>query len=492
MVAPLTLIALVAVAYALVSRRLGSTIITAPIFFAGLGFLAGPVLGIVDIEPDDELLVLLLEAALVMVLFADASSLDIRRWTREPSLSGRLLGIGLPLTMIAGALIAWLLLPGIELWQAALVGVILAPTDAALGQAVVANPRVPAVVRNALNVESGLNDGLALPFVTIFITVGVVAGGAETELQAIEILALALVGSTVIGLVMGLAGGRLIRIAADRGLADPRWLPIGLVALAIATFSIADGVEASGFLAVWVAGIATGAMVRDHVEEEVFHLPEQAADALAAIGFLLLGVGLAGPIVQRADARDRHLRRAEPDDRPDPPRRRGAGAQRAVPGHRRLRRLVRAAGSRVDRVRRGRRGGRRPEPDGRHRRRAADGDLQPRRPRCHGRVGSRPVRRVVRAGGGRRSGDPRGRHTRGAEPEGAAPEARRLNADDVPSGAHAGEFHLAWVMPQTPVRRFDGRYRAPRCTRRLADAAMGSWTGQRPRRPAAHVNRRTQ
>jgi NhaP-type Na+/H+ or K+/H+ antiporter len=300
MVASVTLMAVAAVAYALVSRRLASTVVTAPIFFAAVGFLAGPVLGIVDLEPDDSFLVLLLEAALVMVLFADASSLDIRRWTREPALSGRLLGIGLPLTMIAGALLAYLLIPGLEVWQAALVGAILAPTDAALGQAVVANPRVPAVVRNALNVESGLNDGLVLPFVTILITVGLVAGGMESELQAAQVLFLALVGSTAIGLLVGIGGGRLIRLATARGLIDVHWLPIALVALAIAAFSIADEAGASGFLAVWVAGLATGAVVRDHVDEAAFHLPEQLADVLAAIGFLLLGTALIGPIIERA------------------------------------------------------------------------------------------------------------------------------------------------------------------------------------------------
>jgi NhaP-type Na+/H+ or K+/H+ antiporter len=300
MVASVTLMAVAAVAYALVSRRLASTFVTAPIFFAAVGFLAGPVLGIVDLEPEDTFLVLLLEAALVMVLFADASSLDIRRWTREPHLSGRLLGIGLPLTMIAGALLAYLLIPGLEVWQAALVGAILAPTDAALGQAVVANPRVPAVVRNALNVESGLNDGLVLPFVTILITVGLVAGGMESELQAAQVLFLALVGSTAIGLLVGIGGGRLIRLATARGLIDVHWLPIALVALAIAAFSIADEAGASGFLAVWVAGLATGAVVRDHVDEAAFHLPEQLADVLAAIGFLLLGTALIGPIIERA------------------------------------------------------------------------------------------------------------------------------------------------------------------------------------------------
>ncbi len=300
MVHPVAFVALALLAYALLSQRLSSTVVTAPIFFAAAGFLAGPALGIVDLPANDALLVLLLEAALVMVLFADASSLDIGRWTKEPSLSGRLLGVGLPLTMAAGAVAAAAIFGGVEPWQAALVGVMLAPTDAALGQAVVANPRVPAVVRNALNVESGLNDGLALPFVTIFITVGLVASGADTELQAGETLLLALGGSTVIGLVGGFGGGWLLRVAAERGLAASYWQPIALVALAAGTFTVADQVEASGFLAVWVAGLAAGSVVRGHVARDAFHLPEEAADGLAAVGFLLLGAGLLGPVLGRA------------------------------------------------------------------------------------------------------------------------------------------------------------------------------------------------
>lgn len=300
MVAPLTLIALVVLAYALLSRRLASTIVTAPIFFAAIGVIVGPVLGIVSLGTRDGLLVGLLEAALVMVLFADSSGLDVRRWTREASVSGRLLGIGLPLTMLLGAVVAYLLFPGIAPWQAALVGAILAPTDAALGQAVVANPRVPAVVRNALNVESGLNDGLALPFVTIFLAIGQVASGMEGELKAGETLVLALAGSTAVGLVLGAGGGWLIRTAVGRGLGEGRWIPIALVALAAATFSIADEIEASGFLAVWVAGLAAGTMVRGHVADVAFHLPEQTADALAAVGFLLLGAGLLAPVLSRA------------------------------------------------------------------------------------------------------------------------------------------------------------------------------------------------
>src|SRR6187551_1209981 len=97
------MLALAVLAYAVISRRLASTIVTMPIFFVAVGLLAGPVLGLLEADPHDERLVLLLEAALVMVLFADSSALDVRRWTREPALSGRLLGIGLPLTMLAGA-----------------------------------------------------------------------------------------------------------------------------------------------------------------------------------------------------------------------------------------------------------------------------------------------------------------------------------------------------------------------------------------------------
>jgi len=296
--AALTLMAVAVFGYSLVSRRLASTIVTAPIFFAAIGLIVAPVLKLVDFQIGDGT-VLLLEAALVMVLFADSSSLDLRRWTREPSLSGRLLGIGMPLTMLAGAALAFVLLPGVEIWQAALIGVMLAPTDAALGQAVVANRRVPAVVRNALNVEGGLNDGLALPFVTIFVTLGLVAGGAESQLRVPQVLALALGGSTLVGLIAGIGGGLLLRAGVRRTLVDDRWVPIALVALAVGAFSAADEIGASGFLAVWVAGLATGAMVRGHVAAEAFHLPEELADLLSGIGFLLLGALLIVPVIER-------------------------------------------------------------------------------------------------------------------------------------------------------------------------------------------------
>ena len=300
MIAPLTVFALAVLGWALISRRLAPTIVTMPIFFATVGLVAGPVLGLFHVDPGDERLVLLLEAALVMVLFADSSALDVHRWTREPALSGRLLGLGLPLTMLAGAVVAIVVLPGLAVWQAGLIGVILSPTDAALGQAVVANPRVPAVVRNALNVESGLNDGLALPFVTILLAVAEISAGGEPEATAFATLVFVLVASTVVGLAAGLGGGWLLRVAADHRYAARRYHGIALVAIAVAAFAIADNAAASGFLAVWIAGLTAGAMVRGHVDADAFHLTEHAADLLAAGAFAILGMALIVPVIERA------------------------------------------------------------------------------------------------------------------------------------------------------------------------------------------------
>lgn len=300
MVSDVVVIALVVLGYAVVSARLATSVLTGPIFFTAMGLLFGPALGVLTLSPDDELVILLLEAALVFVLFADASSLDMRRWTGESALAVRLLGVGLPLTMVAGTVVALVLFADLTWWQAALIGVILAPTDAALGQAVVANPRVPAVIRNALNVESGLNDGLALPFVTILIAIGLATTGLESEATAIETLFLALVGSTVIGLAAGGFGGWLLREAARRGIAAPPWQSIGLIAIAVVAFTASDDIGASGFISAWVAGLVTGALVRSSLDEDAFHLPEQLADGLTAIGFLLLGAALLQPVIEAA------------------------------------------------------------------------------------------------------------------------------------------------------------------------------------------------
>ena len=150
--------------FALVSKRAEAGVITAPMVFTAFGFLVGGgVLDVVDLPVDGGLMHDLAEITLVVALFTDAARIDLRRLGRQHDVPIRLLAVGLPLTMVAGTGAAMLLFPDLGLWPAAVLAVILAPTDAALGQAVVSDERVPERVRQALNVESGLNDGVAFP-----------------------------------------------------------------------------------------------------------------------------------------------------------------------------------------------------------------------------------------------------------------------------------------------------------------------------------------
>ena len=147
-----------------ISRRVQNTIITLPMLYTLFGILLGGlVLDLISLTPEDNLVEVIAELTLVIVLATDASRIDLRGLFRDHNLPTRLLGIGLPLTMISGTIAAVLIFTELNFWEAAILGVILAPTDASLGQSVVSNPKVPVRIRQTLNIESGLNDGIALP-----------------------------------------------------------------------------------------------------------------------------------------------------------------------------------------------------------------------------------------------------------------------------------------------------------------------------------------
>ncbi len=165
----LLVLAAVIFVFGLVSRRLESTVLTAPIVFVVAGALLGPaVFGLAEFGLDEHIVLLLGEIALAIVLFTDAARINFSALRQYQGMPLRLLGIGMPLTIALGTFVAALLLTDLTFWEAAIVGTVLAPTDAALGQAVVANRRVPVLVRQSLNVEAGLNDGLSVPFLTLF------------------------------------------------------------------------------------------------------------------------------------------------------------------------------------------------------------------------------------------------------------------------------------------------------------------------------------
>ncbi len=208
-------VALCIFGWALVERRFATTAVTGPMVFVALGLAAGTEgLGIVDLGTDKpgDIVNVLLEGTLILVLFTGAARLHPSSWKKDAALPGRLLGIGLPLTIGIGWMVAVLLFSDLGVWEAAIIGAIIAPTDAALGQAVTSNLGVPERIRTALDVESGLNDGVSLPFVLVFIAL------AEESLGDNQIL-----DTFLLAIGVAVAGRRRSRL--DRGKCHRREYP---------------------------------------------------------------------------------------------------------------------------------------------------------------------------------------------------------------------------------------------------------------------------
>ena len=217
-------LALLSLAYATVSKRFEASPITAPMLFTAAGLLAGPhLLDIVDVPLRREGFRSLADVALTLLLFTQASRLDWRQLARRRGLPLRLLGIGMPLTIVAGTLTGLALFGSLVFWEAAVLAVVLAPTDAALGQAVISNPRVPALIRRSLDAESGLNDGLALPFLTIAIAFAAeqTAGGSFGHWVWYTIKTIGI--SILVAAPIGYLGGRALAAANAAGSMNRRW-----------------------------------------------------------------------------------------------------------------------------------------------------------------------------------------------------------------------------------------------------------------------------
>lgn len=251
----LAIFSLLAFAYSLVSRRLEATVVTGPIFFTVAG-IALAATGTVDLHARDNatFFLHLAEVGLVLLLFTDAAHTNLSVLWNIRDLPARLLAIGLPLTLVAGAFAAWLILPGLGLWEAAILAAILAPTDAGLGQVIVTSPRVPLGVRQALNVEAGLNDGLSVPFLLFFIALAAVSEGEPASLGRYVVEQLGY--GVAVGAVIGLVGGRLLGWASRRGWISDAFRPVAVVALPILCLLVSEAVAASMFIAAFVAGLA--------------------------------------------------------------------------------------------------------------------------------------------------------------------------------------------------------------------------------------------
>jgi NhaP-type Na+/H+ or K+/H+ antiporter len=226
---------------------------------------------------------------LVIVLFSDAARINVGVLRENESLPTRLLGVGMPLTIGLGMLAGGLLLTDIEFWEAAIIAAVLAPTDAALGQAVVSSDLVPRRIRQALNVESGLNDGLSVPFLFLFVGLAV----EEMDPRAVEWLAFAAeqIGlGALAGLAVGGLGGWLVKNATERGLMTGTFQQLTVLALAIAAWALAGELGGNGFIAAFVGGLTTG-RITPVCGERILDFTEDEGQLLTSIVFFIFGVG---------------------------------------------------------------------------------------------------------------------------------------------------------------------------------------------------------
>ncbi len=291
----LTIVALALIAVAAFSKRLSGTPITPAIVFVSIGLLVGPrVLGEVDISSTSSTVRALAEATLALVLFSDASRINLKELRRELSLPSRLLGIGLPLTIALGALAAALIFGELTFWEAVIVGVILAPTDAALGQAVVTEPRVPGRIRQTLNVESGLNDGICVPLLFAAVAAADVESHISEGRTGMTLL-LEEVGYGVVGgVAAALVIGAVVLYAGRRDMIQGSWRQVIPASGAVLAYGTAAALGGSGFIAAFVAGIVFRAVIKRD-PEDLNRLTEEVGGVLNGVTFIIFGAILLGP-----------------------------------------------------------------------------------------------------------------------------------------------------------------------------------------------------
>lgn len=270
-----------------VSGRLPGLWLTEPLAAMAVGVVVG-VLITEPIDIEHPAVLTFLELTLALVLYADAARIDLGMLRRDYAWPTRMLLIGLPLAMAGGALAGgWLL--GAPLGFALLVGVVLAPTDAALAEPVLDSDRLPVRIRQTLNIESGLNDGLALP--ALFIAIGLIEAGTRSSGSEVVLVIVSQIGiGAVGGALFGVLGAVAIGKGTRHGWMSPRNQKIAAVALALVAFATVQLLGGSGFVATFVAGAVLGARVRPRCEY-LYEFARTEGRTLVLIAFFLVGAG---------------------------------------------------------------------------------------------------------------------------------------------------------------------------------------------------------
>ena len=283
--------ALLIFGYGIFSKLSERSIITAPMFFVIIGMLAStfPV-GIFKEGINAPFVKVIMEITLVLVLFVDASTINLKNLWKEKGLPIRLLFIGLPITMVMGILVGIPIFKGSDIWLIALMALILSPTDAALGQAVVTSKLVPEKIRQTINVESGLNDGIALPPILVCLAALGESSGHDSGFSYWGLFTLKqFVFGPAIGGLVGWAGGWIVEKASDKGWMNDTFQRLASIALAILAFSLAEMVHGNGFIAAFFAGLLLGTTTHS-IRERIHEFGETEAQVLELFIFLLTGM----------------------------------------------------------------------------------------------------------------------------------------------------------------------------------------------------------
>jgi NhaP-type Na+/H+ or K+/H+ antiporter len=273
-----------------ISRRIRGTIITLPMVYVFLGIVIGGLgFNIVELEVENRLVELIAELTLLFVLATDASRINMRDVLRDHDLPLRLLGVGLPLMMIAGTICAVLIFSELSFWEAAILGIILYPTDASLGQSVVNNPKVPVRIRQALNIESGLNDGIALPFLLLAISMATSELIYENPFEFFSSVLVQILLGIAAGVVVGYLGAKFIQWGQKSGWMSRIYQKISSLVLILVVYGIAEVIGGNGFIAAFTLGLVSANVSGPEETEDLYEHAGMQVTILMLLTFMMFG-----------------------------------------------------------------------------------------------------------------------------------------------------------------------------------------------------------
>ncbi len=282
------IISMVVLIYGHYSKLLLRFNISGPMIFAGIGVLLSS-LGldvIKDASPDAEIVQIIAELALIIVLFSDASAINLKKLRQEWTIPARLLFIGLPLTIVFAAFMAKLIFPDEAFMYLLLMSLILAPTDAALGKAVVTDKKVPEKIRSSINVESGLNDGIVFP---MLITVAaIISAGQAGDSSWLSYVAQQIIFGAVIGASIGYLAAMVSKKAIEKNFIESGYKNLMPIALAIMAYYLSDHFGGNGFIAAFFTGLFLG-NYNENIRKNIEDFAESEGELLILISFVIFG-----------------------------------------------------------------------------------------------------------------------------------------------------------------------------------------------------------